>query len=94
MRPPRPRIHLLDTDEPLLAYHELIVRCGLVLKNAEPKFMWAEDVSEAFRVPLGTCRSCMELPQTGENARHYCYGLVEGQAAMNEEDAELLEAAA
>jgi hypothetical protein len=84
MKSPRAKIHLLDVDEPLLAYHNLIVRCGLQLFQAEPKFMWTEDVSDDFRLPLGTCKACMEIPFTGEEARHYCYGLIEGQEGFDE----------
>jgi len=43
MKPPRPKVHLLDVSEPLLAYHNLICRCGITLRNAQPKFMLSQD---------------------------------------------------
>ena len=87
MKTPRPHIHLLDVDEPLLAYCNLVMRCGLTLKNAQPKFMFTEDVARALNVPLrGVCSKCIRLYPAPADKRTYCYGLVEAQEERNAEE--------
>ena len=94
MKPPRPKIHLLDVDEPLFAFHNLIVRCGATLKNAEMKFSAAHDMSEYLLTPLGTCLQCIKEAPTLEAERHYLYGLVEAQEEKHFQSEEELEAVA
>lgn len=89
MKTPRPKIHLLDVSEPLLSYFGLVCRCGITLKNAQPKFMWTEDIAKELNVPLpGVCRDCQHLRPADEDKRTYVYGLVEAQ-----EEKDSLEAA-
>lgn len=90
MKERAPRIHLLDVAEPLLGFHGLIVRCGIELRNAKPKFQIIEELSENFFLPLTTCTKCRTLVPIGEDKRHYLYGLIEAQAGQ---DAEAEEAA-
>lgn len=77
MKSPRPKIHLLDVDDPLLAYHQLVMRCGVTLRNAVPKFMAAEDMP--IPLPVGTCLRCLKNFPEAVDQRKYCYGLVEAQ---------------
>lgn len=79
MKSPRPKIHLLDVSEPLLAYHEIEMRCGVVLKNAQPKFMFSHDVRHEVSLPLGLCRKCMEKAPVISDDPYYHYGLVEAE---------------
>jgi hypothetical protein len=90
MKSPHPKIHLIDTDEPIIGWYRLIMRCGTELRNAKPKFQITEDLNEHFNMPLTVCRECLQLGPAGEAKRHYLYGLVEGQAGQ---DAEAEEAA-
>lgn len=89
MRPPRPRIHLLDLDEPLLAFRDLVCRCQAVLKNAQPEFM-AVNPELTFELmellALRLCTECRKREPVGADKRRYCYGLVEGQEERNFEE--------
>lgn len=91
MKPKRPTIHLLDCGEPLLAFHELTVRCGITLRNAKPKFMRDEELRAEIVLPSGVCIECMrKAPATNDDRREYLYGLCDAQPAR---DAETEEAA-
>ena len=87
----RPKIHLLDVSEPLLAFHDLQMRCGAVLHTAVAKFMEAEDLPNVMKpstAPMkisGICIKCMGLPPQGADKRQYVYGLQEGEEAKQEE---------
>jgi hypothetical protein len=97
MKSPRPRLHLLDVDEPLLAFHDIECRCGIVLHSAVPKFMEATDLPEAVRPTnwaslLGICSTCLDAaPRSEASQRLYTYGLLEGEESMREsvEEAEV-----
>jgi len=84
MKPPRPKVHLLDVSEPLLAYHNLICRCGITLRNAQPKFMLSQDwIVKRFSTIDGICSNCAQDEPTADDKRHYVYGLCEGQEERN-----------
>ncbi len=89
MRNPRPRIHLLDVDEPLLAYCNLIVRCNLTIRNAAPEFMVSETAADSAELCIPTrfdeCLKCKQSKPTGGEKRHYVYGLVEAQEEKDSE---------
>jgi hypothetical protein len=82
MKTPRPKIHIKDVDSPLTSYCNIEGRCGEVLKNAEPKFMFSEDMTKYAMIP-GICRRCAVLPgaKTG-----YLYGLVNAQEILGDTD--------
>jgi hypothetical protein len=90
MKSPRAKLHLLDVDEPLLAFHDLECRCGIVLHSAVPKFMEATDLPETVRPTnwpslLGICSTCLKAePRNAFSKRLYTYGLVEGEESMRE----------
>ena len=89
MKPPAPKIHLLNVHESLLSFHELEMRCGVVLKNAIPKFMRSDDLRREVTLPFGVCRKCLEAPVEQMEGSYYEYGLVEGEvekAFQNEEE--------
>lgn len=90
MKQPRPKIHLLDCDEPLLGFHGLLVRCGLTLQNATPQFMVTEEANAGAKDVLfrGGCRKCVELEPAADAKRTYIYGLCEGQSAKDAESEE------
>jgi len=85
MKPPRPRICLIDTAEPLLGFHGLVMRCGKVLNQAEIVWMVRDDyrdfqMNQEYSSQL--CRKCWALgaepiPIPGEKS--YSYACVEGQ---------------
>ena len=84
MKPTKPRIHLLDVAEPLFAFRDLTVRCGVTLHNAEVKFMVEQDIATCMLPPMQTCMKCWDAaPETAEAKRRYEYGLVEAQEARN-----------
>jgi hypothetical protein len=97
MKSPRPKIHLLNVHESLLSFHELQMRCGVVLKNAIPKFMRSEDLRCEITLPIGICRKCLDAQPEAMEGSYYEYGLVEGEEEKRlegEEAAELAEVAA
>ena len=83
MKPRAPRIHLLDTELPLMNYVGIPVRCGMVLRNAEPKFMFEEEMGGEIwgGYPRQTCTSCRQsnIERFSRSGKRYLYGLVEGQ---------------
>lgn len=83
MRQPRPKIHILDHDEPLFTFRNLTCRCGITLLNAEVKFMVESDVADCMLSPIGSCTTCLDAKPEGEEKRRYEYGLVEAQEARN-----------
>ena len=88
MRLRRPKIHIIDTAEPLLGYHALVTRCGEIVVNAAPVVMFS---GECFQIwPTRTCIDCLRSEPSGEHKRTYMYGLVE---KATEEMAELEESA-
>lgn len=92
-----PKIHLLDVDEPLLAYCNLVMRCGVVLPQAE--FRWAFNLESlqyrqelAIRAAGGDdpeegpefrniCTRCVKAEPIGDERRKYMYGLVNAMEA-------------
>jgi hypothetical protein len=88
LRQARPKIHLLDTDEPLVGFFCLLVRCGAELRNAKPKFHITEDMRENFNMPLTVCRDCLRLDPPMTDKRVYLYGLTEAQSAQDAESGE------
>lgn len=83
MKPTRPKIHILDVDEPLFAFRDLVCRCHIVLHNAEVKYLVQQDVRECMLAPIGMCQACWEDAPTGDRERRYEYGLVEAQEARD-----------
>lgn len=83
MKTPAPKIHLLDIDEPLLAFSNLTVRCGIVLQNAKCRFMRAEEMRIDMPIPFGVCHRCQRIIPEKTDKREYLYGLIEGQAARD-----------
>ena len=82
MRPPRPKIHMIDVSDPIFSFHNLIVRCQVTLRNAEVKMMAASDTAENCLPPIGICKKCLgEYQPTGEALKttYYTYWLVEGE---------------
>jgi hypothetical protein len=75
----------MDTSEALVSYYRLIMRCGVELRNARPKFQLVEDLAENFLMPLTVCRDCLNLGPIAVEKRHYLYGLVEAQSAHDAE---------
>jgi len=78
-------IHLLDTDEPVVCWTDLRVRCDLVLMRPEPVWMFRDDFKptdvwlEGFSI-LQVCQKCLRNPpNTADSQREYLYGLVESQ---------------
>jgi len=88
MKPPRAKIHLLDCSEPLTKYTEVTVRCGRVLANAEPKWMFAAGEILPEFPPLQMCNYCLGIPWDGPTIARtrYVYGLVNSQEAENLSD--------
>jgi hypothetical protein len=80
MKTRAPRIHLLDTELPLMNYVGVAVRCGEVLPNAEPKFMLTEALfeDELPRFTMQVCKNCYVAAARWE--RRYLYGLVNAAA--------------
>lgn len=87
MKARAPRIHLLDVSEPLTKYTEVTVRCGEILKDALPKFMFEFGVmgGPAY-LPLMTCRKCLSAPMGEVEPEKivYLYGLVNAQETLGE----------
>ena len=79
MKPPRPKIHILDCEDPLFAFRDLAVRCQTVLHNAEMKMSASSDMQEYLMFPMGTCLECLDAAPVGDDKRHYIYFLVEAQ---------------
>jgi hypothetical protein len=76
MKPPKPKIHLMDVSEPLLCFSGLVMRCGAVLHSAE--MVYARAVGEPVDVNrIGYCTECLMKPPSGEAKRTYEYGLRE-----------------
>ena len=48
MKAPRPKIHVINTAEPLLCFNGLVMRCGLELKQAGAA--WEVTIPEKYRV--------------------------------------------
>jgi hypothetical protein len=78
MKPTRPKIHLIDVDDPLLVFCGLRMRCGAEILHAAPVFMLTEGIATIW--PAQTCQRCIHLAPVGWDKRHYLYGLVEAQA--------------
>lgn len=88
MKSPRPKIHLIDVDEPLFAFRDLVMRCETVIHNAEVKYMVEAELSIYVMPPPGMCTKCWDNPPIGDEARRYEYGLVEAQEKLNRESEE------
>lgn len=88
VKPKKDKMHLLDVAEPLLSFSNLIMRCGLTLKNAKPKFMRAEDLRTEVALPFGICAHCLHNAPVKSDEREYLYGLIEGQSARDLESEE------
>lgn len=90
MKTPKPRVHLIDIAEPLLAFRQLSVRCGLTLQNAAPQFMLTKEANFDAKYALfrGICRECVDAEPTPEAKRSYIYGLVEAQELKDSETGE------
>lgn len=84
MKQPKPKLHLLDVSEPLLAYHNLIVRCGKTLRNAEPLYMVDRELlADISRPNWMICKECrLIMPDSGESSR-YEYGLREAEEGLH-----------
>ena len=86
MKPIAPKIHLAYFSDPLTSYRDLTVRCGAVLKHADPKWMFEEGLEDGVRwmeLERRSCRKCV-LGLTGEPLR-YLYGLVNAQEEIGVE---------
>lgn len=83
MKPVRPKIHVIDLAEPLLCFSDLIPRCGVTVKHAEPVFMLAEDEGIVFTFPMRTCMTCLRQEPKGESKRQYVYGICEAESARH-----------
>ena len=90
MKTPRPRIHLLVTSEPLTSYSDLSVRCGVVLKHAEPKWMFTSSERPHELSRLSMCTKCLMdlVSESQPETRRYYFGLADAQESK---DAELEE---
>jgi hypothetical protein len=79
MKASRPKVHLKDSDEPLLSFSGVTVRCGATLKHALPQFMVTEEADAMVKGMLivGCCRACQRLD--APQGRVYIYGLSEGE---------------
>lgn len=88
MKTPQAKIHLLDVAEPLLAFHCLVCRCGLELRNAKPVFMWTEGagIDPEIILPVRTCWGCLRKVPEGSAKREYLYGLIEAEEALHLEE--------
>lgn len=79
MKPPAPKVHLRDSEEPLKEGQDHIAICGERIPKAVYVFMWNEDsgfsFAEQVQRRLNVCRKCREL----EIGKRYVYGLVSGQ---------------
>jgi hypothetical protein len=70
MKTPRPKIHLIDVSEPLLGFHNLVMRCEHVLTQAEIIWMVRDDYATA-------------LPsEQASSGRVYSYACIEGAEAQ------------
>ncbi len=79
---PSPRVHLLDISEPLLMRHDVQVRCGQLLIEAEVQASYGvyrpEDLAREYEGKLSLCRHCLKaLPQIETAELTYLYLLSE-----------------
>jgi hypothetical protein len=85
MKAKRPRRHILDCAEPLLSFHQLVMRCGVVLENAKPLFCRTEELKAEVALPFGLCTDCLRIVPEKSDKREYEYVLVEGQLSRDSE---------
>ena len=83
MKFPRPKIHILDVSDPILKYENLASRCGVVIKNGKPEFMYGEDTPRVYQI--GTCGKCICLPPQIQASPRYEYGVREAEEALHGE---------
>ncbi len=90
MKKPRAKIHRIDVDEPLLAFANLEMRCGVILRTASPNFMLTDEFLDSpnlWPVRMGSlCKECMNLIPKAEASRHWIYGLSEAQEVKDSEE--------
>ncbi len=79
MKPPSPKLHLLDVSEPLLSFSNLEMRCGIVLKNARMMFGRVEELKAEMSLPFNVCIKCLQLNPPPSEKREYLYGLIEAE---------------
>jgi hypothetical protein len=85
-------LHLIDLDEPLDSFNNLVMRCGITIKCGEAKWMFADEfkppMGEGVEEPeylRGVCRACICLEPVGEDKRSMLYGIVEKRKPQSEE---------
>lgn len=90
MKQPRPKPHLIISEEPLKSGVTQIALCGAEIPNAEWAFMWDQETgqtisgrkSESFCYnQLIVCRKCQNLDN---ESKRYLYGAISGQEAKQE----------
>lgn len=77
MRPPYPKVHLLDVADPLLCFVSLTARCGARIEQARCVFMVSGQVSDEMELPRATCPDCRDMVPAGDELRHYVYGIAD-----------------
>lgn len=90
MKKPRAKIHLIDVSEPLIAFSNLEMRCGVTLRTASPNFMLTDEFLDSpnlWPVRMGSvCKECLEKIPNGAASRHWIYGLSEAQEIKDSEE--------
>jgi hypothetical protein len=74
------KVHYVDSDVPLTSGIKLETNCGKQIRNAEFRFELDTDSEGREFNSLTDCREC----NITRLAKHYFYGVVEGQEAMTE----------
>jgi hypothetical protein len=85
MKTPRPKIHLIDVSEPLLGFHNLVMRCEHVLTQAEIIWMVRDDYATALPSEQAgqLCRKCIrDVVPYASSGRVYSYACIEGAEAQ------------
>lgn len=78
MKPPKPRLHMLDLTEPLISYTNVNVRCGITLKHALPILSLREGEEVAVLIPAyRECRDCA-VGRPENLPKYWRYWLIEG----------------
>jgi len=83
MRQPRPKIHLVDRSVPVSNFHDILARCGILIRNGDPKFMFSEESPRIYQI--GTCMDCVRAAPQVRDRHRYEYGVLEAQESLNAE---------
>jgi hypothetical protein len=92
MKPPRPKVHLFDCQDPLLNRFDILVRCGLVLAEAEVQISYGvfrpADLMREYEGKLSLCTHCLKtMPKIQTAELTYLYLLSEKYKFQFEEEA-------